>query len=80
MIRVKTPWAGERRIVGGTVRASGTGMGKRRAGWEHFEHMADVGVRGLGSTRAEALESAARTLIAAVADVDAVRPRKSAWG
>jgi SHS2 domain-containing protein len=55
-------------------------MGKRRAGWEHFEHMADVGVRGLGSTRAEALESAARTLIAAVADVDAVRPRKSALG
>ena len=55
-------------------------MGKRRAGQEHFGHMADVGVRGLGSTRAEALESAARTLIAAVADVDAVRPRKSALG
>jgi tRNA nucleotidyltransferase (CCA-adding enzyme) len=42
--------------------------------WEHFEHGADVGVRGFGATRAEAFEQAALALTAAVADPAAVRP------
>jgi SHS2 domain-containing protein len=44
------------------------------ARWEHFEHGADVGVRGLGATKAEAFEQAALALTAAVADPAGVRP------
>lgn len=36
--------------------------------WEHFEHEADVGVRGFGATPAEAFEQAAIALAAVVAD------------
>jgi protein archease len=36
------------------------------AGWEHFPHDADVGVRGFGPTRAEAFEQAASALTAVV--------------
>lgn len=42
--------------------------------WEHFEHGADVGVRGCGATKAEAFEQAALALTAVVADPAAVRP------
>lgn len=42
--------------------------------WEHFEHVADVGVRGRGSTMAAAFAGAARALTAVVTDLDAVRP------
>jgi len=42
--------------------------------WEHFEHGADIGVRGRGATRAEAFEQAALALTAVVADPAAVRP------
>jgi SHS2 domain-containing protein len=37
-----------------------------RAGWEHFPHAADVGVRGFGATAAEAFEQAALALTAVV--------------
>lgn len=36
--------------------------------WEHYEHGADVGVRGFGATKAEAFEQAALALTAVVAD------------
>ena len=36
--------------------------------WEHFRHGADVGVRGLGVSRADALEQIALALTAVVAD------------
>jgi tRNA nucleotidyltransferase (CCA-adding enzyme) len=42
--------------------------------WEHFEHGADVGVRGYGTTVAEAFEQAAVALTAVVADPATVRP------
>jgi SHS2 domain-containing protein len=42
--------------------------------WEHFEHGADVGVRGTGATMAEAFAEAAVALTGAVCDVDSVRP------
>ena len=42
--------------------------------WEHFEHGADVGVRGLGATKAEAFEQAALALTAAVAEPADVLP------
>jgi SHS2 domain-containing protein len=42
--------------------------------WEHFEHDADVGVRGWGETRAQAFEQAAVAMTAAVTDPALVRP------
>lgn len=36
--------------------------------WEHFEHQADVGVRGIGGSMEEAFEQAALALTAIVAD------------
>ena len=42
--------------------------------WEHFAHEADVGVRGVGATRAEAFEQVALAMMAAVVDLDTVRP------
>lgn len=42
--------------------------------WEHFEHGADVGVRGLGATKGEAFEQAALALTAAVTEPADVRP------
>lgn len=38
------------------------------AGWEHFEHGADIGVRGFGASLAEAFEQAALAMTAAVTD------------
>ena len=38
------------------------------ARWEHFPHQADVGVRGLGASLAEAFEQAALALTAVIAD------------
>lgn len=36
--------------------------------WEHFEHGADIGVRGVGRTPAQAFEQAALALTAVIAD------------
>jgi SHS2 domain-containing protein len=36
--------------------------------WEHFPHGADIGVRGVGRTRAEAFEQAALAMTAAATD------------
>lgn len=41
--------------------------------WAHFEHQADIGVRGTGATMAEAFAQAALALAAVVADPAAVR-------
>jgi SHS2 domain-containing protein len=43
--------------------------------FEQFEHGADVGVRGFGSTAAEAFEGAAAALFGLLAERPAVRPR-----
>ena len=43
--------------------------------WEHFEHGADVGVRGRGNTAARAFEEAAQALFRLLsADLAAIRP------
>lgn len=42
--------------------------GERKVGYEHFAHDADVGVRGIGRTLAEAFEQAALALTAAITD------------
>ncbi len=44
------------------------------ARWEHFAHEADIGVRGIGTTREEAFEQAALALIAVITDPQTVRP------
>lgn len=49
--------------------------GGTNAGWEHFAHDADVGVRGIGSTLSQAFEQAAIALTAVVTDPAAVAPR-----
>jgi len=42
--------------------------------WEHFEHGADIGVRGYGASVAEAFEQAALALTAVITDLTTVRP------
>ena len=46
------------------------------ARWEHYEHGADIGVRGLGATKAEAFEQAALAMSAVVCDPAGVVPRE----
>ena len=43
-------------------------------GWEHFEHGADVGVRGVGRSPGEAFEQAAVAVTAVLCDPSVVRP------
>ena len=42
--------------------------------WEHFPHDADMGVRGLGHSKAEAFEQAALALTAVTVDPDRIHP------
>jgi tRNA nucleotidyltransferase (CCA-adding enzyme) len=42
--------------------------------WEHFEHGADIGVRGMGATKAAAFEQAALALTAVITDPQHVAP------
>lgn len=44
--------------------------------WEHFEHGADIGVRGLGATKAAAFEQAALALTAVITDPGRVAARE----
>ncbi|HEB77964.1 MAG TPA: archease [Methylothermaceae bacterium] len=46
----------------------------RAAGWEHFEHMADIGIRGYGRTPAEAFAQAAVAMTAVITNPAKVRP------
>ena len=45
--------------------------------WEHFEHRADIGVRGIAASEAGAFEQAALALTAVVCDPAAVVPREA---
>ena len=52
-------------------------MEKKRHGgsvWEHFDHEADIGVRGVGPTPARAFEQAALALSAAVSSLASINP------
>lgn len=40
--------------------------------WEHFRHDADIGIRGVGTSKARAFEQAALALTAVVTDLDKV--------
>lgn len=52
------------------ARESGTPLPR----WEHFEHKADVGVRGIGPTKASAFEQAAVALLAVITNPEVVLP------
>ena len=47
------------------------------ARWEHFEHGADIGVRGFGASKGEAFEQAALALTAVITDLAAVEAREA---
>ena len=47
------------------------------AHWEHFDHGADIGVRGFGASKAAAFEQAALALTAVVTDPASVLPRQA---
>lgn len=44
--------------------------------WEHFPHVADMGIRGFGGTRAEAFAQAALALTAIICEPEAVKPER----
>jgi len=68
------------RINGSTIKTSYREKGSQymaaTARWEHFPHQADIGVRGLGATLAEAFEQAAMALTAVITDLASVAPRE----
>lgn len=45
---------------------------RKKAGWEHFSHGSDIGVRGFGESVEEAFEQAALALTAVVAEVSSI--------
>lgn len=51
-------------------------MNDPRARWEHFDHQADIGVRGIGPFLASAFEQAALALMAVMAELDTIRPHQ----
>jgi len=44
--------------------------------WEHFEHGADIGVRGIGTTEGQAFEQAALAMTAVIIEPSAVAARE----
>lgn len=44
--------------------------------WEHYHHMADVGVRGYGSTVEIAFEQAAKAMTAVITDLDKINSER----
>lgn len=47
------------------------------ARWEHFHHVADIGVRGTGQTLAEAFEQAALAMSAVIVDPAVIRETRA---
>ncbi len=47
------------------------------ARWEHFDHQADIGIRGHGRTMAAAFEQVAVALTAVITPPDRVRPEEA---
>jgi len=44
--------------------------------WEHFEHQADIGVRGVGATREQAFEQAAIAMTAVITNPDHIEQKE----
>lgn len=45
--------------------------------WEHFAHGADIGIRGIGPTKAAAFQQVALALTSVITNLDAVRPERA---
>lgn len=45
-----------------------------RKRWEHFYHQADIGIRGIGTSKEEAFEQGATALTAVITDVNSLEP------
>lgn len=45
--------------------------------WEHFEHKADIGIRGIAPTPAQAFEQAALAMTAVICDPDCIQEHQS---
>ena len=45
-----------------------------KVGWRHFEHQADIGIRGFGPTKEHAFEQTALALTAVITTVQNVQP------
>jgi tRNA nucleotidyltransferase (CCA-adding enzyme) len=45
--------------------------------WQHFHHQADIGVRGIGNTLAEAFAEAAVALSAVITEPDTILPHEA---
>jgi SHS2 domain-containing protein len=45
--------------------------------WEHFDHQADIGVRGFGRSKAEAFANAAVALTAVISAADKIEAKES---
>ena len=58
------------------VTPTGT-QGSAAERWEHFTHVADVGVRGFGNTMARAFEQAALAMTAVITEPESVRTRQA---
>ena len=56
------------------VRSLEFGVGSVGVQYETFEHEADIGIRGIGFTRAEAFEQAAKALYSVMVAVDLIQP------
>lgn len=48
-----------------------------QARWEHFPHQADIGVRGIGSTKEKAFEAAGLAVTAVITDLASVSPMQA---
>ena len=44
--------------------------------WQHYSHPADMGIRGLGKTKAQAFEQSAMALTAVIADLDTIESQE----
>lgn len=49
---------------------------KQKHRWEHFEHRADIGIRGFGATKEQAFEQAAVALTAVITEPEKVDPQQ----
>lgn len=45
----------------------------KNAGWEHFDHQADIGIRGFGATKSQAFAQAALAMTAVITEPAKVR-------
>ncbi|WP_341327209.1 archease [Methylotuvimicrobium sp. KM2] len=45
--------------------------------WEHFEHKADIGIRGIAPTLEEAFEQAALAMTSVICDLDSIQEHQS---